>query len=155
MVNALKGLDLIVVIILLVSLFILDRTRRKGLTDKERKDFEDLANDVAERNIAANVAARVIQGGFTVSGFLFGGLFASVFQPALQAYTSDIFIAILWVTVSLIAGVMNLAPLTPQSVVKNIAITTYFSTWSIVQFVTIIGAFIRVIVLVLQYLKFV
>lgn len=148
-------LDFFLVVLLLVGLFAVDRTRRKSLPTRTRKEFEELANDVAERNIAANVAARVVQGGFTVGGFLFAGLFTLIFRSDLAAYTMDILIAIGWVTVSLIAGVMNLAPLTPQSVVKNVAITAWFSVWTSIQFVTIIGAFIRVVVLVLQYLKFV
>lgn len=154
-VTVVKVFDFIIVVSLLILLFTLDRSRRKSLTPQEFEKFQKRAKDIAERNIAANVAARVIQGGFTVGGFLFAGLFTAVFQPALAPYTTDILIAIGWVLISLITGVMNLAPLAPQSVVNNVAITIWFSSFAIVQFVTIIGAFLRIIVLILQYLKFV
>jgi hypothetical protein len=151
----LKGADFVSVTLLFIILFTLDYARRQGLAPEEHEEFERFAKDVAERNIAANVAARVIQGGFTVGGFLFAGLFTLIFNRNLEPFTSDILIGIGWVMVSLIAGVMNLAPLTPQSVVNNVAITKWFSVWATVQFVTIIGAFARVIVLVLQYLRFI
>ena len=153
--DILKFLDFIIVALLFMWLFVTDHVNRRGLTPQERKQFQEFANDIAERNIAANVAARVIQGGFTVGGFLYAGLFTALFQSALKPYVSDVFIAMAWSAVSLIAGVMNLAPLTPQSVVKNVAITRYFATVAIIQFVTIIGAFIRVFVLVLKYLQFI
>jgi hypothetical protein len=158
MINIIWFIDFIIVLLIIAWLFILDHSRRRdfaALTPQQQSDFRHFANEVAERDIAANVSALVIQGGFTISGFIFAGLFAAVFQSDLKAYSSDVFIAIIWATISLITGAINLARLPPQSVVSNVSLGHFFATFLIIQYTTIIGAFIRAIILLLKHLQFV
>lgn len=151
--NVLHVADLLVFATAVLILAVVDHVRRKALTEKERKEFEALASEHTERNISANVAARMIQGGLTVGGFLFVGLFAAVFQPALKPHAGDILCGMAWAVVSLVFGALNLASLLPRSVIKNIALTRQFNILIILQFWSIIAGFCRIVVLSIKHLQ--
>jgi hypothetical protein len=147
--------DFLVVAVLIIYLLTLDSSHRKALSEKESEEFFDFANDVEERNIAATTAVRVTQCGFTVGGFLFAGLFAAMFQTALTQYKWDIFGALIWVILSLVFGCIVLVPLAPNFVVKNVVLEKSWSVMTIFQFSCLIGAFIRMSLVILKFLKYI
>ena len=94
--SILNFFDVLVIVAFVTILWIKDRERRGGLQEHERQEFLALANDVAERNIAATVSTRVVHSSVTIGGFLFAGLFAVLFQDVVKAFISDVVIAMVW-----------------------------------------------------------
>jgi hypothetical protein len=76
-----------------------------------------------------------------------------MFQRALDAYRRDIFGSMIWTALSLVAGAVNLAPLAQQSVLKNVALRRFFSVFCILQLATLLGAFLRMLLIMAKFLQ--
>jgi hypothetical protein len=150
-----ERLDLILFLAFSGAALIVDHVRRTSLSKRDALDFAQENEDPAERNIAANVAARSLQGGLTVGGFLFAGMFAAIVQGKLDRWQTDLLWALMWTSLSLIFGAWNMAGLPQRSVVKNVALLRSFVTLNVLQLAGLLAAFCRLGILILKYCGYV
>jgi hypothetical protein len=110
------------------------------------------ANEVDERSLAANAATSTIQGGVAIGGFLFAGLFALMFQPDFKILVNDFMIGLGWTVISLISGGVNIVLLPTSIITHNYVATPLFTFFLYLQFSALIGAFVRLTLLILKYM---
>jgi hypothetical protein len=141
----LNALDFIFVVVLLIFLIWEDRVRRQNVSEEAKQYLEE------PQDITANAAARAIQSGITIGGFLFAGLFATLFEERLQVYGLDILIGFVWTGLAILGGLTNIAMLSTYSLALNYVATPMYIRLLHVQYGFIIGAFTRMIILVVKY----
>ena len=147
-------LDFVIASLVALSLYLVDRERRRGLNKDELHEFLEYANTPAERSLAANVAARGIQAGLTVSGFLFAGLLAALLSGQRYGFDTDIIIGLSWATLSLASGVINIVFMATQITVKNVVLDRSFAYYSILQLSALVGGLSRILILIFKIITF-
>ena len=116
------------------------------------KIIPERASQVDERSLAANTATSTIHGGVAIGGFLFAGLFASMFQPEFMRLVNDIMVGLGWTVISLISGGVNIVLLPTSIITHNYVATPLFTFFLYLQFSTLIGTFVRLMLLILKYM---
>lgn len=115
----------------------------------------DKRHEAAERNIASNTATRAIQAGITVGGFLFVGLLASFFQSDSSPFSRHavhIIMALVWTVSSLFLGLVNIFTVPISMLTQNFVASPAFSNLLLFQSITLLGAFIRLTILITKTL---